>query len=81
MGMFNKIWVPCPTCGEYVEFQTKSGSKELLDFNIRDVPEDELRGIFGDIEVCEYCGTRVEIEDPEKKRVDGTKYVRDLDRY
>lgn len=69
MGVYNKIFVNCPNCGELVEFQSKSGSCMLESFHIKSVPENEVQGILGDTRVCE-CGKKVTIMDIKSRRKD-----------
>ena len=65
MGCFNYVHVDCPSCGEIVEFQSKSGSCELERYHISDLPVIELEGIIGRIEACPYCGSVVMINYPD----------------
>jgi len=77
MGLFNSIFIPCPQCDSRVEFQTKSGTKELIDFSISNVPAQELKGILGDVKVCNNCGHTVKIKKQRKdfECVDGSNLV------
>ena len=70
MGMFNTILVPCPNCGEEIEFQTKSGTRMLERYNISRVPEEEVRGILGRTTECIECGYTIEIEVIQKEHKD-----------
>lgn len=40
MGMFDTVWVPCPSCGTKIGFQTKSGDCSLEDYELHNVPSD-----------------------------------------
>ena len=42
MGMFDTVMVPCPTCGERAEFQSKSGTCTLETFLLEEAPDDVL---------------------------------------
>ena len=58
MGCFDSVMVPCPTCGERSEFQSKSGDCLLHVYNLEDCPPD----VLGDVNrhapnTCEKCGT------------------------
>lgn len=67
MGVFNTIIVDCPSCGEPVEFQTKSGTCALSYFHISDVSEKEIEGIMGRTNYCTNCKIKVKIKDPRCK--------------
>ena len=73
-GVFNKIMVPCPECGNKVEFRSKSGSCRLDTYYIESVPTLELVGILGDTKECIYCGEYIEIHD-ENKKVSADNFV------
>ena len=62
MGMYNSIYVYCPCCGEEMEFQSKSGSCELDEYRIYNMPQEDLKGIIGDSWQC-TCGHLIEIVD------------------
>ena len=64
MGMFNSIYVKCPECRERVEFQTKSGSCLLNNWDLEDAPNIEVEGILGDSWRCK-CGKLVTVESDE----------------
>lgn len=59
MGCFDSVRVPCPKCGEKVDFQTKSGPCFMLEFDLDDAPDDVLldvnRHAPGE---CPKCGTK-----------------------
>ena len=42
MGMYDTVMVPCPTCGEPAEFQSKSGDCKLDTYTLEDAPDDVL---------------------------------------
>ena len=42
MGMFDTVMVPCPTCGEPSEFQSKGGDCTLATYTLDDAPDDVL---------------------------------------
>ena len=42
MGMFDIVMVPCPSCGECAEFQSKSGACRLAEFTLEEAPDDVL---------------------------------------
>lgn len=76
MGMYNSIYVSCPKCDNLIEFQSKSGSCDMSSFDISKVPEQDLKGIIGDMRECDECGHVVEIEDPEIDYLDGSSLVK-----
>lgn len=56
MGMFDSVLACCPKCETPVEFQSKSGDCTLTTYTLEDAPDDVLRGIHGDCEICPQCG-------------------------
>ena len=61
MGVYNTILVPCPECGNEVEFQTKSGDCSLTTYSILCAPYEEVKGIMGRNNYCRECNTEVTI--------------------
>lgn len=58
MGVFDSVFVPCPKCQEKVEFQSKSGPRCMLVFNLEEAPDDVLRDVNRHAPVtCPKCGT------------------------
>ena len=55
MGMFDRLVVPCPECGEKVEFQSKAGHCNLDSFNLANVPTVIALDLKGEIETCVGC--------------------------
>ncbi len=45
MGMFDSVWVKCPNCGIYNEFQSKSGECILANYNLDECPDDVLEDV------------------------------------
>ena len=74
MGSFARIYVPCPSCNESVEFQSKSGSR-VGSYDISCIAEKEVKGILGDMEFCPNCGYSVEIKDKGEIRRDYSHLV------
>jgi len=60
MGMFDRVWADCPKCGAKVEFQSKAGKCELIDYDMDSVPPEIARDINADAENCE-CGYTVKL--------------------
>lgn len=65
MGMFDRIWAKCPTCGEQVEFQSKAGRCVLADYAISSVPMGIAEAIDGDTECCPKCSTVIKVIIPK----------------
>lgn len=42
MGMYDTVMVPCPTCGERAEFQSKSGRCMLETYTLEEAPDEVL---------------------------------------
>ena len=61
MGMFDRIWVNCPQCGERVEFQSKAGKCGMFDYTLDNAPAWILADIMGEWNICK-CGKKVKIE-------------------
>lgn len=58
MGMYDTIVVPCPTCGERTDFQTKSGECLLSVWGLEDAPANALADVNRHSPyTCEKCGT------------------------
>lgn len=61
MGMFDSVYAPCPKCGTKAEFQSKSGSCTLRNYNLDDVPHNVVIDAAHSVEKCESCGTLFKI--------------------
>jgi len=72
MGMYDIVWVECPTCGVQVQFQSKAGdccrkefyiSAHLLEFgkNKEPIPKQIAADLDGHFEKCEKCETIITI--------------------
>lgn len=64
MGLFDRVWVPCPKCGEKADFQSKAGDPDLRDYTLDDAPPATI-AYFVDYpwsEKCQKCGTRFRID-------------------
>ena len=62
MGLFDVVWVPCPVCGKFEEFQSKSGPCLLDEYNMDDAPPSVLAGLGKHPEECKDCGTRFGVD-------------------
>ena len=61
MGMFDRVWIPCPNCGDKIEFQSKGGECRLYDYTLTDAPDNVLGDILGDQYKCEHCHREVKV--------------------
>ena len=61
MGLFDSVLVLCPRCGNSVEFQSKSGDCDLVNYtSIHEIPIAILNDFRKhQFEVCEDCGVLV----------------------
>ena len=48
MGVYDTVIVPCPTCGECGEFQSKSGKCLLETYSLDEAPDDILLDVNRD---------------------------------
>ncbi len=55
MGMFDRVWFKCPSCGEDVEVQSKAGNCFLSDFDQGSVPLEIAKDIGGEPAYCRKC--------------------------
>jgi hypothetical protein len=55
MGMFDSLYVKCPSCGEQVEFQSKRGACGLYRYNIYDVPIEIAVDLKNETQQCDNC--------------------------
>lgn len=63
MGMYDSVMVPCPECGQYAEFQSKSGMCLLDTYSLGDAPDDVLMDVNRHSpHKCEKCGTKYSVE-------------------
>lgn len=69
MGMFDIVWVPCPRCGERIEFQSKGGMCILHDYEFTDAPAEVLMDLNGDEWRCTKCCALVRV------RIRGIKVI------
>ena len=56
MGMFDRVMVRCPRCGEDVEFQSKAGECYMNRYTPTDAPPAVLADTIGDKQACRGCG-------------------------
>lgn len=60
MGSFDIVKVPCPVCGEKVDFQSKGGRCEFKEYDVDEAPP-EIAGDLNDREEECSCGTTVRL--------------------
>jgi hypothetical protein len=62
MGMYDSVMVPCPTCGESADFQSKSGNCNLETFALDEAPDNVLLGVNRHAPMhCRKCGTKYHV--------------------
>lgn len=63
MGCYDTVIVPCPACGERVEFQSKSGPCTLEVFELTDAPDDVLLNVNRHSpHTCPKCKTKFMVQ-------------------
>lgn len=60
MGMFDRVYAKC-SCGGTLEWQSKSGDCELLEYKPSAVPAHIAADINDKIETCNKCGKNYQI--------------------
>ena len=55
MGMFDRVWVNCPSCDQQVELQSKAGPCRLADYTEYSCPLGVLEDISEYTQRCEKC--------------------------
>lgn len=69
MGIFDSVMVPCPVCGEQIEFQSKAGACRGKIYSCESVPVSIASDINGGKEKCYNCKTTVVLfiaDNPER---------------
>lgn len=61
MGMFDSVNVPCPRCGEMLEFQSKAGDCTLAEYRLDNAPPEIIGDISRDQQWCSGCQATVGI--------------------
>jgi hypothetical protein len=70
MGMFDSVMVPCPSCGERAEFQSKGGDCTLATYELHEAPSDVLSDVNRHApKECRKCATRFSVETTTTSRV------------
>jgi len=62
MGVYDTVMVPCPTCGEPAEFQSKSGRCMLETFSLDEAPDEVLHDVNRHAPAHCKCGTLFGVE-------------------
>ena len=82
MGMYDTVWVPCPSCQTKYPAQTKSGPCYMDEFEIDSVPEDVAEDVNRHAPfTCQKCGNVFQVGElappapEERPRVDLSKLV------
>ena len=68
MGCYDSVNIPCPTCGEMVEFQSKAGDRCLDTYEYSSVPVEIAIDLDGASSWCKCCGTRFSVHVSEKPK-------------
>lgn len=62
MGVYDIVNVPCPSCGEKAEAQSKGGACELVTYELHKAPEDVLSDVNRHAPFdCRECGQRFQV--------------------
>lgn len=63
MGVFDRVYIPCPKCGKESEFQSKGGDCILADYTLETAPVDVLLDVNRHSpNICENCGTKYDVK-------------------
>lgn len=54
MGMYDTVYIKCPSCDKENECQTKSGDCILSSYSLYSAPMNVLAGVIGK-DWCEHC--------------------------
>ena len=68
MGVFDSVIVKCE-CGERLEFQTKSGPCECVNYDLSTAPDDVMEDVNRHSPQHCACGNWLEIDIPTRKVV------------
>ena len=65
MGMFDRVWIHCPHCGERIEEQSKAGDCGLRDLEVPGMTQDKedaqaIASVAGRY-VCQWCFKDLEV--------------------
>lgn len=62
MSCFDSVTVPCPRCGEVLEFQSKAGECQLVSYRLNEdqIPPRIITDLAGSAETCS-CGAKVSL--------------------
>lgn len=68
MGMFDRVYVDCPHCGQHTELQSKAGECMLNSWTLKTAPRNVLEDLAygGGWRKCKHCEEEIEIEIPGK---------------
>lgn len=65
MGMFDSLYVPCPSCGKGVEFQSKEADCAMDVWrSVDDAPTAVLWDVMNEPTYCSACGYWMALVDP-----------------
>lgn len=63
MGLFDRVYATCPTCGRWVEWQSKAGDCSMTDYLADSVPPEIAADIMHEEAEC-GCGTVLRVGPP-----------------
>ena len=62
MGLFDIIFVKCPSCEEILEFQSKGGECVLEKYTEKNVPWEVVLPVVGNIIKCPKCSKKIKLK-------------------
>lgn len=62
MGMFDRVFVPCPECHTPYEFQSKGGECLLTEYTLENAPMKVLSELWPPVAQCKKCKSGFKIE-------------------
>ncbi len=70
MGMFDRVYIPCPKCGCEYQFQSKAGPCQLLDYRLHNANISVIENILADdtTYICVRCNASfklIRVSSPE----------------
>ena len=62
MGMFDRVMVTCPKCGEEIEFQSKAHECALAEYTLYNMPSSIAADLEGANTTCPGCKANVSLQ-------------------
>lgn len=70
MGVYDTVWVECPSCSHKNDFQSKSGECILEHYSLEDCPDNVLHNVNRHAPIeCDNCGAKYEVDIKERKAI------------